>query len=470
MEISLQNTLSGQKEIFKPLQKGKVGMYHCGPTVYDYLHVGHLRVYTLADLLRRLFESEGYSVLQVINITDVGHLTSDQDEGEDKMELKAKGEGKSAHDIAKYFTDVFYEDLKRLNIKIDDTRFPAASEHITEQIKLLEELEKNGHTYKTSDGIYFDTSTFKDYGKLGHINLAGLEEGARIGINNEKKNPTDFALWKFSRPEERRQQEWPSPWGVGYPGWHLECSAMSMKYLGETFDIHTGGIDHIPVHHNNEIAQSESATGKNFADYWLHGAFVNIEGTKISKSLKNGIRLVELEEKGLHPLALKYWFYTSHYRTPTNFTEEAIKSADTAYRKILDFLGSNKNSDTDSTSASFDEIDEYKRRFADHMRDDLDTPKAISVMWEMIKDNSLPHSPKADAIYFFDQYLGLNLKKEAEINMNIEIPKEVQSLINDREAARKEKDWSKADELRQKISEFGYEIKDTENGSHLRKI
>jgi cysteinyl-tRNA synthetase len=297
MEIYLTNTLTGKKELFKPVRKGllsalgigktRVGMYHCGPTVYNYAHIGNLRAYVFADTLKRLMLAHGFRVEQVINITDVGHLVSDGDTGEDKMEKARRLEKKSAWDIAQFYTEAFLKNLADLNINIEGTEFPRATDFIREQVAIVKTLEEKGYTYRTSDGIYFDTSKFPTYGKLGNIDIAGIREGERIGVNQEKLNPTDFALWKFSPTNEQREMEWESPWGKGFPGWHIECSAMSKALLGTTFDIHTGGIDHIPVHHNNEIAQSEGSTGEPLARYWLHNAFVNVVGGKMAKSEGN---------------------------------------------------------------------------------------------------------------------------------------------------------------------------------------
>jgi len=334
MDMHLYNTLTRSKELFRPLKEGEVFMYHCGPTVYNYAHLGNLRAYVFADILRRVFSFNNYAVKQVINITDVGHLTSDEDEGEDKLEAGARREGKSAQEIAEFYTGAFLEDMSALNIDTRATLFPKATEHIAEQIDLIKTLEKKGATYRTSDGVYFDTSACKQYGELAHLDIAGLKEGARVLKNPEKRNATDFALWKFSKPEEKRQQEWESPWGLGFPGWHLECSAMSMKYLGPHFDIHTGGIDHIPVHHTNEIAQSETATGEKFVNYWMHAGFVNIEGAKMAKSEENFITLKTLTEKGFSPLAYRYWLLTADYKKTINFTWEALEGAETAFRKL----------------------------------------------------------------------------------------------------------------------------------------
>jgi cysteinyl-tRNA synthetase len=336
MVLKIYNTLTRKKEVFKPISKEQVTMYNCGPTVYWYQHIGNLKAYLFADLLRRTLEFDSYKVKQVINVTDVGHLTSDADEGEDKMEKAAKKEGKTAKEISHFYFDTFQKDLEALNIKQPEV-WCWATEHIQEQIELLKKLEKNGFTYKTSDGIYFDTSKLENYGELAKLNIEGLEAGKRIDMS-EKKNKTDFALWKFSKPEDKRQQEWDSPWGNGFPGWHIECSAMSMKYLGETIDIHTGGIDHVPVHHTNEIAQSEAATGKKFVNYWMHENFLTFKGEKVSKSKGGLFMLGELQEKGYHPMVFRYYNLTALYRKPMDFSLEILDNAKTSYSKLKNIV------------------------------------------------------------------------------------------------------------------------------------
>jgi cysteinyl-tRNA synthetase len=463
-ELFLFNTLTKKKEVFVPLTGLEVKMYNCGPTVYNYAHIGNLRAYVFTDILRRTLERDGYSVKQIINITDVGHLTGDTDIGDDKIEQGAKKEGKTAAQISEFYTKAFFDDLKKLNVETTRTTFPKATEHIKEQIDLISTLEKKGFTYKTSDGIYFDTSKFKEYGKLGNINLEGLDEGARIGINKEKRNPTDFALWKFSKQEEKRQQEWPTPWGVGFPGWHIECSAMSMKYLGETLDIHTGGIDHIPVHHNNEIAQSEAATGKQFSRFWLHNAFVNISGEKMAKSEGNFIRLQTLEDRRIDPLAYKYWLLTAHYRSPITFSYEALKGAETAFIKLVEHFNALPSGGTPS--------EDYSRKFKERINDDLDTPGAISLIWQLIKDKKVSDASKKSTISAFDKVLGLNIEKFGnEIAKKMaDIPGEIKNLAEKREIARKEKNWNEADRIRDEITKMGYRLDDTDGGPIVSRL
>lgn len=464
--LKLKNTLTGNLEEFSPLHDKQVGMYNCGPTVYDFAHIGNMRAYIFADILRRVLELRGYSVNQIVNITDVGHLTSDADIGEDKIEKGASREGKSAAEIINFYTEVFLKDIASLHIKVADefpTHFPKATKHIEEQIALIQVLEQKGFVYQTSDGVYFDTSKFPNYGKLGNIDIAGLESGARVEENLEKRNITDFALWKFSKPEEKRQQEWSSPWGTGFPGWHIECSAMSMKYLGETFDIHTGGIDHIPVHHNNEIAQSEGATGKPFSNMWAHSAHITVDGKKMSKSDGNTYRLDDLAHKNIEPLAYRYFVLQGRYGTTLNFTWEAVKAAQTALsklRKQIEILG------TDSGTIDI----AYREKFENFMFDDLDTPKALALIWELLKDDTVTAKNKRATILFFDTTLALNLgfsdisAKEQAFET---LPGDVQALISEREEARHKKNWQKSDEIRKAILEKGYELKDTPDGAKV---
>lgn len=451
------NTLTRQKEEFKPVEEGRVGMYHCGPTVYNYAHIGNTRPYVFSDIIRRLFEHEGYEIKQVINITDVGHLVSDADEGDDKMNIAMRREGKTADEIALLYTDAFFSDLKKLNVRTEYTEFPRATLHITEQIAMIEKLEKKGFTYTTSDGVYFDTSKLSDYGKLAQLDVEGLKEGARVEKNPEKKNITDFALWKFSEEnaENIRLQEWPSPWGVGFPGWHIECSAMSMKYLGEHFDIHTGGVDHIPVHHTNEIAQSEGATGKPFVNIWMHSNHILVDGQKMSKSLGNIYTITDISKKGIDPLAYRYWLLTAHYRTLVNFTWDAVEGAQSAFKKLQAFV-------TELPAGGNVDI-AYKAEFESFIEDDLDTPKAIALLWELVKDAEVLPQDKKATILYFDEVLGLNLKNLR----HEEIPKDIIELAKKRETAREEKNWHLSDEIRRNIEARGYELKDTEDGPKI---
>ncbi len=456
--LKLTNTLSGKKEIFTPVIENtkKIGMYNCGPTVYDYAHIGNLRAYVFADVLRRTLELNEYEVNQVMNITDIGHLSGDGDDGEDKMTKGLKREGKALtleamYDFAKFYIERFKEDLTELNIKMPQV-LPRASDHITENIELIKKLEEKGFIYKTSDGLYFDTSKDEDYGKLGKISMKVAESESRIGVNSEKKSPKDFAVWKFNDA-----LGYQTPWGKGFPGWHIECSAMSMKYLGETFDIHTGGIDHIPVHHNNEIAQSESATGKQYVKFWLHNAFVNIEGGKMAKSEGNFLRLQTLKDKNIAPLSYRYWLLTARYNSPINFSFEGLEGANNAYQKLTNRIQEITDIGNPHTA--------YVEKFEALMNDDLDTPQALALIWEVLADASLSDSDKKATIFAFDKILGLGLDKIVKT----EIPEDILKLAEDREQARKNKDFKKSDELRNEIENFGYTVKDTDTGPKISK-
>ncbi|HLP44015.1 MAG TPA: cysteine--tRNA ligase [Candidatus Nanoarchaeia archaeon] len=463
--MQLHNTLTGKTEEFKPASGNTVRMYNCGPTVYNFAHIGNLRAYVLADTLKRSFKLAGFSTKQIINITDVGHLVGDGDVGADKVEEGAKREKKTVSDIIDFYTNAFYDDLKKLNIETKGTLFPKATEHIKEQIDLISELEKKGFTYKTSDGIYFDTNKFPNYGKLGNINLANLEEGARIGVNTEKKNPTDFALWKFSPVGEKREQEWESPWGVGFPGWHIECSAMSMKYLGETLDIHTGGIDHIPVHHNNEIAQSEAATGKQFSRFWLHNAFVTVDSGKMAKSAGNFIRLATLEEQRIHPLAYRYWLLTAHYRSPVMFSFEAVKAAQNALESLVRKIALAKSKES-FFSNLFANPKEVKEKLKELLGKDLDTPAAIAFLHKTVDDMSAGKI-NTKAVNYFDEVLGLRLNDL--VSYITSVPENIKKLSREREKARASNNWIEADRIRKEIENTGYFIEDSNTGPVITK-
>ena len=464
--MKLYNSLSGKLEEFKPIKDRQVGIYICGPTVYDYAHIGHARTYINSDILVRVLRWLDYDVKTVMNVTDVGHLTGDADEGEDKMEKKAKEEKKSAWDLAKYYSEDFFFMLLKLNIKKPDV-VVRVTDNIKEQVELIKILEKKGFTYKISDGIYFDSVKFKDYGKMAKLDIKGLEEGARVKKNPEKKRVTDFALWKFSKKDEKRQMEWDSPWGVGFPGWHIECSAISMKYLGETIDIHTGGIDHIPVHHTNEIAQSEAVTGKKFVNYWFHSNFLDIDGQKMSKSLKNFIRVEDLKIRGYEPRILRYLFLTGHYRTKMNFTYKSLDAAGEAYNKlksiVSDFKG--KKGRTKLSEEKLNEVTNLIFKFREAVENDLNMPQALAVVWEMVKSN-IPEHDKHELILDWDQVLGLGLgelKKE-----EIKIPDEVKKLADERLVQRQKGKFEIADQLRKEIEELGFEVEDEQDSYVLR--
>lgn len=460
-----------RKETFKPMERGKVGMYCCGPTVYNYAHIGNMRSYIFEDVLKRVLEFNGFKVKHVMNITDVGHLTSDADTGEDKMELGAKRERKTVWEIAEFYTKTFFRDSKRLNI-LKPTIVCKATDHINEMIDLIKKLEKRGYTYRTDDGIYYDTSKFKDYGKLTGMTFDKLQEnlkaGARIELSPQKKNITDFALWKFSPKDKKRQMEWDSPWGVGFPGWHIECSAMSMKYLGESFDIHCGGIDHIPIHHTNEIAQSEGATGKKFVNYWLHGAFLIMgKNIKMAKSIGNIVTLQTLIDKGFDPLDYRYLCLTAHYRSELEFTWENLESARKSLLSLREKIRMLKEEARKEKIKSDPEIVKfYRQMFLKAINDDLNMPKALSVVWKLVRSKErIGPGDRLDLLFEFDRILGLNLEKEEEW----ELPEEVKKLVEERERARRRGDYKTADTIRRKIRELGFIIEDTPKGVRWKK-
>ncbi|MFH1522171.1 MAG: cysteine--tRNA ligase [archaeon] len=454
MALKLYNTLTRKKEKFVPIKKDKVGIYTCGPTVYWFGHAGNMRAYIFADVLKRVLMFNGFNVKHIINVTDVGHLTSDADEGEDKLEKSAKKEGKTAKEISHFYFDAFLKDFKKLNL-IEPFKWTWATEHIKEQIEMIEILEEKGYIYKTSDGIYFDTSKFADYGKLSRKKVAGLEAGKRVRLG-DKKNITDFALWKFSKPEDKRQQEWNSPWGLGFPGWHIECSAMASKYLGKQFDIHTGGEDHIPVHHENELAQSEGAFEVNpWVNYWMHGGFLNFKGGKMSKSAGTVKTISELEKGGVSALTYRYFTYTAHYRKPLTWSEDALESATSSYKKLKNIIGGIKN--TEGVNKK------YLEEFEDRINDDLDMPGAIAVLWKLIRDEKA--EGKIKTIKKMDEVFGLKLLEKEKI----EIPSEIKKLADEREKARNEKDWKKSDELREELKKRGWIVRDEKEGYELEK-
>ncbi|MFH0928346.1 MAG: cysteine--tRNA ligase [bacterium] len=457
MNIQLYNTLTKKKEEFKPIQAGQVGLYSCGPTVYNFAHIGNLRAYLFADVLKRVLKLNGLEVKHVMNITDVGHLATDADTGEDKVEKAARQSGKSAWELAEMYTKAFKKDLEDLNIIAPDV-WCKATDHVEEQIALVKTLEEKGFTYKTGDGIYFDTSKFSEYGKLSGQKLGEKKAGARVAVRDEKKHPADFALWKFSPKNEKRQMEWVAPWGKGFPGWHLECSAMSVKYLGQPFDIHTGGIDHIPVHHENEIAQSVAAYGKPLANYWMHSDFLIMDEKKMSKSAGTFMTLRDLVMNSAEALAYRLFFFNAHYRAKLNFTFDALRASANALRTLR------------ATLREWDEpmgnLPEYEKKFLERANDDLDLPGALAVMWEMVKDQNAPTAAKAASILYMDRVLGLNLQEF--IGKKIEIPEGITALVEEREKARLAKDWLRADELRLEIELAGFKLEDSPTGPKLR--
>jgi len=546
--IKLFNSLIRKKQIFKPIHKERVGIYTCGPTVYSYQHIGNLRSYVFSDILKRILIYNNYKVKQIMNVTDVGHLTSDADTGEDKIEKAAKKEKKTAKEIANYYWKIFKEDFKKLNI-IEPNIWSKATEHIKEQIDLIKILEKKGYTYKTSDGIYFDASKFKNYGQLAQLKKQKLQPGKRIALG-QKKNPTDFALWKFSEKPGQRQQEWKSPWEIGFPGWHLECSAMGMKYLGNRFDIHTGGIDHIPIHHTNEIAQNQAATGHKVVNYWMHGEFLVIDllmglvlknnihicpkcehsnllrtkkdyikkieedgillmvrckkckrifsgMIKMAKSKRSFLTLTDIEKysfylkeakvdskgQNLNSRALRYLFLNTHYRKTLEFSWKSFENARISLGKIIDKIKGYKKEAKKQGKV----INKHKKRFLKAINDDLNMPKAIAVLWKLIRSEE-NKTDKLATILDFDKVFGLGLdvfKKEIEIKETIKLkdevkvllikggaklPSYIRKLVEKREESRIEKKWTEADELRKKIKKFGYWVEDTAKGPKVKKM
>ena len=456
------NTLTKNKDIFKPIKSGRVGIYTCGPTVYLFPHIGNMRTYIFEDILKRVLSYNDYKVNHVMNITDVGHLTSDRDTGEDKVEQEAKKEGKTAWDIATFYTEAFKKDLNYLNIIYPNT-FCKATDNIPEQIELIQTLEKKGYTYKIDDGIYFDTSKVADYAKLSGQNLDELKAGARVEVNEGKRNHTDFALWKFSPAESKREMEWPSPYGVGFPGWHLECSAMSMKYLGNQFDIHCGGIDHVNIHHTNEIAQTESATGKKpWVNFWIHGAFLNIkDGEKMAKSGGNYLTLQNtFVDKKINPLVYRFATLTTHYRKSMEWNDEIMLAAENGFKNLYSKI-SNLGDKIGKVNS------DWENKFLLAINDDLSMPQAMAILNEMLRSDILPADKLATAMDF-DKVFGLKLSEAVQKKINL--PEEVQRLVNERETARKEKNWKKSDELRDKIKELGYEVKDSASGPVINKL
>ncbi len=470
--MKLYSTLSRSIEQIVPFSGKKVGLYACGPTVYDYAHIGHMRKYTMDDVLVRTLKHAGFEVSHVQNITDVGHLVSDDDTGEDKMEKGARKYGKTVWEVAKEFEDFFWKSIDAMGIE-RPTVSCRATDHIPEQIEMVKKLEEKGFTYIIEDGVYFDTSKLSDYGKLARLDKDALKAGARVEMVAGKKNPTDFALWKFSPKNEKRQMEWDSPWGKGFPGWHIECSAMAMKYLGEQFEIHTGGIDHIPVHHTNEIAQAEGTTGKQpFVKYWMHHNFLRVNGEKMSKSLGNFYTIDDVTSKGFSALALKLFFLGSHYRSELNFTWESLQAAQTAFDRLIALLaGIRKQSERDMLSdEKLEKLNELRERFFAAMENDLDTPQAISILWEVARSN-IPGRDKYDLILEFDSVFGLQLEKfVAEYEqLHENLPSGVAMLLQQRQEARVKKDFAASDSLRDEIAKLGWSVEDTCQGQKVRK-
>ena len=472
MALKLYNTMTRHVDEFRPLHDEQVGMYTCGPTVYNFAHIGNLRTYVFEDVLRRVLELCGYQVRHVMNVTDVGHLTSDADAGEDKMEAGAAREGKTVWEIADHYYQAFRADMAALRLH-EPNVWCKATDHIKEQIELVRTLEEKGFTYVIDDGVYFDTSKLSDYGKLARLDIEGLRAGARIDVVQGKRNPTDFALWKFSPKDKKRLMEWPSPWGTGFPGWHVECSAMAMKYLGEQVDIHCGGIDHIAVHHTNEIAQSESATGRAWVNWWMHGEFLVMartddagEAQKMSKSTGGFLRLATLIDRGYDPLVYRYFCLSAHYRAQLAFSWESLDAAGNAFERLRA-----KVLELRSGGGEGQVLKEHWDDFVTAVEDDLNMPRALASMWGLLKSDAA----KADVwatLRRMDQVLGFDVETltERKVEMADDLTAQVQKLIDERLAARKAKDFARADAVRKQLTDMGIEIKDTPQGTTWRKV
>ncbi len=477
LPLSLFNTMGAHIELFKANNPPKVTLYTCGPTVYDNIHIGNMRAFVFADTLKRTLLYNGFEVKHTMNLTDFGHLTDDADAGEDKMMRALKRAGKAItlknmRAVADIYSEAFMRDMEDIN-NLAPTQYTKASDYVQEQIALIRTLVEKGYTYQTSDGIYFDVSQFPKYGALGNINLAKLKEGARVEANPEKKHPADFALWKFG------ELGWESTWGKGFPGWHIECTAMAFATLGKQLDIHTGGMDLAPTHHNGEIAQAEAATGKSpYVRYWMHNAFISIDATKISKSLGNGITLRQLRDRGAAAVAYRYWLLTGHYRSPMNFTFEALDGTRQALFRLKRFIfeecaESEKKSESDSEVV----IETYRKQFHEAINNDLDTPRAIALAWELIKDDRYSSANKAATLRHLDTVLGLGLSDAPDSTSQSlgvieasDLPDEVQKLLQEREKARNRKNWDEADSLREAINLKGYLVEDTPHGVRVTKV
>ncbi|MCX7726882.1 MAG: cysteine--tRNA ligase [Chitinispirillaceae bacterium] len=477
----IYNTATKRKEEFVPVND-PVGMYCCGPTVYNYAHIGNLRTYIFEDVLKRALLTLGYRVKHVMNITDVGHLTSDEDTGEDKMEKGAKREGKTVWEIAEFFTHAFIEDIKELNILSPDVQ-PKATDHIFDMIEMIKKLEEKGFTYRTSDGIYFDTSKFSDYIKFAELDPENLRAGERVDMG-EKRHVTDFALWKFSPTFPKRQMEWESPWGIGFPGWHIECSAMALAYLPQPIDIHCGGTDHIRVHHTNEIAQTEAATGKPFVKYWLHGEFLVLDKGKMSKSKDEFIRLSTVKERGIEPLAYRMFCYTAHYRSPLNFSWEGLEAAQQSLNNLRRRIARIKK-EAEGAKCNEEEITKTLEEFFSAVCDDLNMPRAMAALWEVIENESLSSVLRLNATERADEILGLKLltypeKKEIVIigndgkqtifeveedSISQETIQQLSNLLTERRCARQRREYQKSDAIRKEMEAKGLIIKDRVDGT-----
>ncbi len=468
-DITLFNTETMSLEKFTPISKKEVKIYSCGPTVYDYAHIGNLRAYVFADILKRTLIYHGYEVKHTINLTDFGHLTDDADAGEDKMMKGLKREGlpvtlSAMRELSDRYIDAFYDDMDTLRV-LPPTSWSRASDYVRDQIRLIETLEGKGYTYETSDGVYFDIQKFPKYGRLGNIDLEKLKSGARVEVNTEKHHPADFAVWK------KGLLGWDSRWGKGFPGWHIECSAMAIATLGKEIDIHTGGTDHIPVHHNAEIAQSECATGKQFSRYWMHSAFLTIDNTKISKSIGNTINLRHLLDKGFAGDDYRYWLLTAHYRSQINFSWEALSAAKQALFRLKRYVYEDYKQKSNNKPDP-----QYVEKFKKFLTNDLDTPSIIALLWEVVKDDKLDNQTKCATLHHMDNVLDIGLRDDIEegkktlgIVAHEDIPSDIQELIDKREAARIARNWMEADTMRDALALRGYAVEDTPHGPKVTK-
>jgi cysteinyl-tRNA synthetase len=469
MTLRLFNTRTRQKEVFEPIEPGHARVYSCGPTVYAPQHIGNLRPYLFADLLKRALLAEGLRVTHVVNITDVGHLASDADSGEDKMERAAARAGKTAAEIAAFYTEQWLRDRRRLHC-LEPEHLCKATEHIAEQIELAQRLEAKGFTYRIEDGLYFDTSKFPSYAAFARLDLSGQEAGARIGDVAGKRSPQDFALWKFAATGVTRQQEWDSPWGRGFPGWHLECSAMSTRYLGTHFDIHTGGVDHIPVHHTNEIAQSECAFDVHpWVNVWMHNEFLDLGGEKLSKSKGHTLVLDDLIERGFEPLAYRYFFQQAHYRQQQAFSWDEMGAAATGYRRLLRAAVAVRDAAGEATGEEVATVEALRTRFWDAVRDDLNAPRALAVAWEVARSALSPPAQRA-LLLDFDVWLGLGLATEVPQGDAQQSDPRIDALVAERFAARQARDFATADRIRAQLDAEGIEIQDGKDGSKWRRV
>ncbi|RPJ49060.1 MAG: cysteine--tRNA ligase [Candidatus Latescibacterota bacterium] len=467
MVVRLHNTMTRSIDEFEPIDRGKVGLYTCGPTVYQYAHIGNLRTYVFEDVLKRVLEEAGFEVRHVMNVTDVGHLVSDADTGDDKMEKSAAKQGKTIREIADFYWEAFRKDMRLLNVREPDV-WCKATDHIAEQIELIRRLEERGFTYRLDDGLYFDTLKLKDYGKLARLDRDGLLAGARIEMVEGKKSPTDFALWKFSPKDKQRLMEWESPWGTGFPGWHLECSAMSLRYLGERFDIHCGGVDHIAIHHTNEIAQVEAAYGHDWVRWWMHGEFLVLpakgeegETTKMAKSGENFVTISSVIDRGIDPLAYRLFCLNAHYRAPLTFTWESLGGCANALGRLRNRVGELRKKGAGSPS------EKHRSDFLEACADDLNMPRALAVFWGVLREEALSVADRYATLLAMDRVLGLGVESMEEEKASLDA--EAEDLVRRRDEARKRRDFAEADRLRDELLARGYVLEDTPGGTRARR-